>query len=74
MIADLLGVPRADRARFQGWSDQLAQVVFSAEVAGADADVAITAAEHFTSYFGDLIDERRRRPGDDVISRARRSK
>jgi cytochrome P450 len=68
VIADLLGVPRADRERFQDWSDQLAHVVFSAEVAGTDSEVAIGAAEHFTSYFGDLIDERRRRPGDDVIS------
>jgi cytochrome P450 len=69
VIADLLGVPRADRERFQGWSDQLAQVVFSAEgAASADTDAAITAAEHFTTYFGALIEQRRRRPGDDVIS------
>ena len=34
VIADLLGVPRADRERFQGWSDQLAHVVFSAEGRG----------------------------------------
>jgi cytochrome P450 len=68
VIADLLGVPRADRARFQGWSDQLANVVFSAQGMGANADAAISAAEQFAAYFGDLIDQRRRRPGDDVIS------
>ena len=31
VIADLLGVPRADREQFQQWSDQLAQVVFAIE-------------------------------------------
>jgi len=69
VIADLLGVPRADRERFQGWSDRLAQVVFSAEgVAGIDSDAAITAAEDFATYFGALIEQRRRYPGDDAIS------
>ncbi len=56
VIADLLGVPRADRERFQGWSDRLAQVVFSAEGASTDSDAAVTAAEHFAAYFGGLIE------------------
>jgi len=34
VIADLLGVPSEDRASFQGWSDQLSQVVFAAEARG----------------------------------------
>ena len=68
VIADLLGVPRADRDAFQSWSDQLAHVVFAAEAAAAGADAAIDAARRFTEYFGVLIDERRRHPGDDVIS------
>ena len=68
VIADLLGVPRADRTRFQEWSDQLAQVVFAAEAASADATGAVHAAQEFTEYFDALIDERRRKPGDDVIS------
>lgn len=68
VIADLLGVPRADRAEFQTWSDQLAHVVFSAEVAGGNVEEVIDAATRFTEYFDALIDERRRRPGDDVIS------
>jgi len=68
VIADLLGVPRSDREQFQGWSDQLAQAVFAAQALGANADVAITAAEHFSSYFNELIEQRRRRPGEDVIT------
>jgi cytochrome P450 len=68
VIADLLGVPRADREKFQGWSDQLAAVVFAAEAPGSGADVAIAAAEQFASYFGALIEQRRREPGDDLVS------
>ena len=68
VIADLLGVPRDDRAAFQGWSDQLSQVVFAAEARDGESHHAIEAATHFTSYFDALIDERRRQPGDDVIS------
>jgi cytochrome P450 len=68
VIADLLGVPRADREQFQGWSDHLAQVVFAAEAPSRDATVATGAAEHFTAYFGDLIERRRHEPGDDLVS------
>jgi cytochrome P450 len=68
VIADLLGVPRADRAEFQTWSDQLAHVVFAAEVGGGAVHDVISAATRFTEYFDALIEERRRRPGDDVIS------
>jgi cytochrome P450 len=68
VIADLLGVPRADRAAFQGWSDQLAHVVFAAEARNSDPQHAIDAARQFTAYFDALIEERRAHPGDDVIS------
>ncbi len=68
VIADLLGVPRADREQFQQWSDQLAQVVFAIEATRTGAEPAIAAAEQFTSYFGDLIDQRRRRPGNDLVT------
>jgi cytochrome P450 len=68
VIADLLGVPRADRAEFQNWSDHLASVVFTAEQRAGDGEAAIEAADRFTAYFDDLIAERRRHPGDDAIS------
>lgn len=68
VIADLLGVPRSDRYAFQKWSDQLARVVFAAEGGDASAGEAIAAATEFSAYFDALIEERRRRPGDDVIS------
>lgn len=68
VIADLLGIPRADRAEFQTWSDKLASVVFTAEQRDGDGSLAIEAADQFTAYFTELIAERRRHPGDDAIS------
>jgi len=68
VIADLLGVPRDDRAVFQEWSDELSRVVFAAEGGGANTDRAVGAADHFFSYFGELIEHRRRHPGDDLVT------
>jgi cytochrome P450 len=67
VIAQLLGVPAADREAFAHWSDQLAAVVFTAEGGGADDGAAI-AAQRFTEYFTDLAEQRRRHPTDDLIS------
>ena len=67
VIAQLLGVPAADREAFAQWSDQLAAVVFTAEGGGAD-DGASIAAQRFTEYFTDLAEQRRRHPTDDLIS------
>ena len=68
VIADLLGVPRSDRAEFQKWSDKLAAVVFAAELGAGDVAHVIDAAHQFTDYFDALITDRRRHPGDDAIS------
>jgi cytochrome P450 len=67
VIAQLLGVPAADREAFAQWSDQLSAVVFSAEGGGA-GEGAATAALRFTEYFTDLAEQRRRHPTDDLIS------
>ena len=62
VIADMLGVPSADRARFKRWSDAI-----------IDAGTQPTAENMAQSvelleYFGAVIAERRERPGDDLIS------
>src|SRR5439155_19308508 len=38
------------------------------QVAPADRERAIAAAEEFHAYLGHLLDERRRRPGGDLLS------
>jgi cytochrome P450 len=68
VIAELLGVPAADRERFKHWSQQLSGLVFGAvERGGRDRSASLAAAE-FTGYFEDLIRERESTPRDDLIS------
>ncbi|MEM7340733.1 MAG: cytochrome P450 [Actinomycetota bacterium] len=68
IIADLLGVPGSERHRFQGWSDDLAQIVFSTQPGSLEADDLAEATAQFTSFFGELLDHRRRHPGNDLVS------
>ncbi|MFG2007224.1 cytochrome P450 [Spirillospora sp. NPDC048911] len=62
VICELLGVPPADRFRFQGWSD-----AFLSVSAYAAADVA-AAQESLDAYLGELIARRRAAPADDLLS------
>jgi len=68
IIADLLGVPGSERHRFQGWSDDLAQIVFSVRPGTLEVDELQSATDEFIRFFGDLLDHRRRHPGDDLVS------
>ncbi|WP_369148525.1 cytochrome P450 [Streptomyces sp. R44] len=70
VICRLLGVPREDEARFHTWADTLA--------ASLDPDPDADPAEHGTDahearmalgmYLAGLIEERRKNPGDDMLS------
>ncbi|OBF54398.1 cytochrome P450 [Mycolicibacterium monacense] len=64
VVAHYLGVPEADRAQFDGWTEAI--VAANTESAGVtDAGDAIGA---MMGYFAELIERRRREPGDDTIS------
>ena len=63
VVAHYLGVPEADRARFDGWVHR----VVAASATGAVLDASDTVAEIY-EYFSALIEQRRRDPGDDTIS------
>jgi len=67
VIAELLGVPAADRGLFRGWSNAIAattSVVNSQPV----LDGARAAAQGLIDYLEPLIAERRRSPREDIIS------
>jgi cytochrome P450 len=68
VIAALLGVPASDRHRFKAWSDGLAEIVFSVHPGAVDGGTVAEAVAEFTDFFTELIDHRRRHPGDDLIS------
>jgi len=63
VVAHYLGVPEEDRGRFEGWTDAIV-------AAGAAGDVARApeAIAEMLGYFGELVERRRREPGDDTVS------
>jgi cytochrome P450 family 142 subfamily A polypeptide 1 len=65
VIADLLGVKKEDRARLQRWSDEM--------ISGADGPQNVTetvlkAAADYYTYMSEVLDDRRARPREDLIS------
>ena len=66
IIGDLLGVPRADRGPLRGWS--LAILGALEPVLSPQSERrGNQAVAEFSSYLGDLIDQRRRDPRDDDV-------
>ena len=62
VIADMLGVPGADRARFKRWSD----AIIEAGTQPNEENMAQSA--ELLGYFASVLAERRERPGDDLLS------
>ncbi len=69
IICEMLGVPTADRDTFQQWSAALArgldpEFLLTEEVLQARSDALLA----FAQYFFALLADRRRHPGDDLLS------
>lgn len=63
VVAHYLGVPEADRDRFDGWTE----AIVAANALGDPLGAAEAVGELF-AYFGELIERRRVEPTDDAIS------
>ena len=68
VIAEMIGVPADDRERFKTWSDQLARVL-EPNLTPEEGDLVLDTADEFHGYFAPIIEERRRNPEDDLVSR-----
>jgi cytochrome P450 len=70
VIAEMLGVPHADRDRFKQWSDDTAAVV--GNVAGGLSEGVLRRGVHgmreLRAYFRGIVVQRRIEPRDDLIS------
>lgn len=69
VIAEMLGVDKADRSDFFAWSDQVAAFIGSPTPTLEIALRAQTSLVALNEYFRDLLPDRRRKPGADLISR-----
>lgn len=67
VIAELLGVPQADRARLQPWSNAIVKM-YEYDLPRDKANAAEDAASEFVDYLRHLATERAKAPGDDLIS------
>ena len=62
VIADMLGVPGADRVQFKRWSDAIIE-------AGTEpTNENMAQSSELLAYFANVLAERRERPGDDLLS------
>jgi cytochrome P450 len=66
VIAELLGIPQADRHHLRPWSAEICRM-YELTPTEEDGRAASTAAVEFSDYLRGLIRERRRRPTKDLI-------
>ena len=67
VIAEMLGVPPEDRARFRGWSDRRARIL-EPTIGAEEREDAVRAADALDAYFAPIVEERRADPQDDILS------
>jgi cytochrome P450 len=67
VIAELLGVPDADRPLLRPWSNAIVKM-YEYDRTRRREDDAERAADEFVAYLRELAAERRRSPGDDLVS------
>jgi cytochrome P450 len=67
VIADLLGVPRADHVQLRAWSQAIVHM-YEHDVDETVRDEALAASVAFADYVRELLVERRASPGDDLVS------
>ena len=67
VIADLLGVPRADHQRLRAWSQAIVHM-YEPNVSTEVSAAAAAASTAFAAYVRDVIADRRESPGEDLIS------
>src|SRR3712207_3222732 len=67
VIAELLGVPDTDRPLLRPWSNAIVKMYEYGRTAAVE-DAAERAADQFVTYLRGLAAERRRAPGEDLLS------
>jgi hypothetical protein len=68
VIAQMLGVPTADRDRLRAWSVAFGKLINGRVLSAQESTEAQMGVLEFVKYFHELIAERRRRPADDMLS------
>jgi len=67
VIAEMLGIPESDRAPLRPWSADICGM-YELNPSEETAAKAVRASVEFTEYLRELIEARRKEPGEDLIS------
>ncbi|MGW5659902.1 cytochrome P450 [Streptomyces sp. NPDC003758] len=67
VIAEMLGIPEADRGQLRPWSADICGM-YELGPSEETAHRAVRASVEFSEYLRELIAERRKEPGEDLIS------
>ncbi len=67
VIAELLGIPAADRQQFKQWSDWIVQEADNEEEMSMEL-MNSDPVQEMSAYFFQMIEQRRAQPGNDLIS------
>lgn len=67
VISEMLGVPIADRDQLTDWTEAVTPLL-GVQMPKAGLDRALDASARFAAYAAALLDERRRVPGDDLLT------
>jgi cytochrome P450 len=75
VIAEMIGIPLEDWARFRHWSDTILKISYTMRGMEADPEAATammgfrTVSAEMNEYVGDMIAQRRVAPRDDLLTR-----
>ncbi len=67
VIADLLGFPRTDHVALRDWSQAIVHM-YEPSVDEATRAAAVEASEQFAGYVREVLEHRRRNPGEDLVT------
>ena len=68
VIAQMIGVPADDLERFKLWSDRFARVL-EPIISEREKKHVLQTEKEFAEYFSGIIEERRKEPRDDLVTR-----
>lgn len=69
VIAELMGIPAADRDLFKAWSDDILVLVFGGQSSPGRRDRAQAGLQALTDYLREVIARYRRQPEDNLVCR-----
>jgi cytochrome P450 len=69
VICELLGVPGGDHEQFRVWSSDASRLLDGPDIEPEAQTRGVVAGMQLFQYFTDLVEERRARLGDDLLSR-----